>query len=94
MLPLTFLQKIRVVVDNLDQLLQHIIHGWSVGAVNGHFHHFVQCEFINAFVVAAISRPEDGIGDVTANQLGDSLYHTFFSADDQLTDDVQSVGFL
>jgi hypothetical protein len=51
-------------------------------------------EFIDAFVVAAIVRAEDGIGDVTANQLGDGLDHTFFSADDQLIDDVQLVGFL
>jgi hypothetical protein len=45
-------------------------------------------------MVAAISHPEDGIGDVPANQLGDGFDHTFFSADDQLIDDVQLVGFL
>jgi hypothetical protein len=63
-----------------SQLLQHTVHGWSVGATDGHFNHFVQCEFVNAFVVTAIGHPEDAIGDVTANQLGDGLDHTFFSA--------------
>ncbi len=37
------LVKVKVVVNYLDQLLLHVVHGWSVDAVNGHFHHFVQC---------------------------------------------------
>jgi hypothetical protein len=74
------LAKFKVVVNNLDQLLQHVVHGWLVGAIDGHFHHFVQCEFINVFVVAAIGRLEDGISDVAPNYLGDGLHHTFFSA--------------
>ncbi len=45
-------------------------------------------------MVAAVGHPEDGIGDVAANQLGDGLNHTFFSADDQLIDIIQLVGFL
>jgi hypothetical protein len=45
-------------------------------------------------MVAAASCPEDGIGDVAANQLGDGFDYTFFNADDQLIDDIQSVGFL
>ncbi len=48
----------------------------------------------NAFVVAAVGRPEDCIGDVAANQLIDSFDHTFLSADDRLINDVQLVGFL
>jgi hypothetical protein len=45
-------------------------------------------EVVNAFVVTSIGRPEDGIGDVTANQLGDGFNHTFFGANDQLIDDI------
>ncbi len=88
------LAKVEVLVNYLDQLLQHVICEWSFGAVNGHFHHFVQCEFINAFVVAAAGCPEDGISDIADNQLGDGPDHTLFSADDQLIDEVQSVRFL
>jgi hypothetical protein len=88
------LAKVKVVINHLDQLLQHVICGWLVGAVNGHFHHFVQCELIDAFVVAAVGCPEDGIGDVAANQLSDGLNHTFCIANDQFIDDVQSVSFL
>ncbi len=81
-------------VDNLEQLLQHVMHGWSVGAVDGQFHHLKQGEVVNAFVVAAVGRPEDGIGDVAYNQLGDGFDHTLFGTDDQLIDDIQLVGFL
>jgi hypothetical protein len=81
-------------VNYLDQLLQHVVCGWSVGAIDGHFHPFIQCEFVDAFVVAAVGHPQDGIGDIAINQLGDGLDHTFFSADDQLIDDVQLTGFL
>ncbi len=88
------LAKVEVVINHLYQLLQHVVHGLLVSAVNGPFNHFVQCEFIDAFVVAVIGHPEDGIGDVTANQLGYGLDHIFFSADDQLIDDVQLVSFL
>ncbi len=88
------LAKVEVVVNRLDQLLQHVVCGWLVGAVNGHFHHFVQCEIIDAFVVSAVGRPEDSIGYVAADQLGDGFDHAFFGADDQLIDDVQFVGFL
>ncbi len=35
------LAKVKVVVNNLDQLLQHVVCGWSVGAIHGRFHHFV-----------------------------------------------------
>ncbi len=82
------LAKVVVVINHLDQLLQHVICGWLVGTVDGHFHHFVQCEFIDIFVVAAIGCPEDDIGDVAANQLGDGFDHTFFCANDQLIGDV------
>ncbi len=75
------LAKVEVVINQLHQLLQQVVCGWSIGSVDGHFHHFVQCEFIDAFAVAAASCPEDGIGDVAANQFGDGLNHTFFSAD-------------
>jgi hypothetical protein len=88
------LTKVEVVVNNLDQLLQHVVRGWLVGALYGHFHHFVQCEFIDSFAVAAIGHPEDSIADVAANQLGDGLNHTLFSVNDRLIDDVQLVGFL
>jgi hypothetical protein len=44
-------------------------------------------------VVAATSRPEDGISDVATNQLGDGFNRTFFGTDHQLIDDVQLVNF-
>jgi len=50
------LAKVKWVIDHLDQLLQHVIRVWSVGPVNGYLHHFVECEVIDAFVVAAIGR--------------------------------------
>jgi hypothetical protein len=87
------LAKVKVVVNNLEQLLQHVIRGWLIGTANGQFHHFVLCELFNTFVVNAIGCPEDGIGDVTANQLGDGFDHTFFSANDRLIDYIQLVGF-
>ncbi len=34
------LAEVEAVVDNLKQLLQHVVCGWSVGAVDGQFHHF------------------------------------------------------
>jgi hypothetical protein len=46
------------------------------------------------FVVTDVGCPEDGIGDVAANELGDDFNHNFFGADDQLIDDIQLVGFL
>ncbi len=88
------LARIEGVIDHFNQLLHYVIRGRSVGAVNGHLHHFAQCEFINAFVVAAIGCPDVGIGDVAAYQLGDCLDRTFFCAGGQMIDDVQSVGFL
>ncbi len=45
-------------------------------------------------MVAAVGHPEDGIGDIAANQLGDGFDHTFFSANDRLIHDVQLVSFL
>jgi hypothetical protein len=45
-------------------------------------------------VVAAIDHPEDGIGDIAFNKLGDGFDNTFFGANDQLIDDIQSVSFL
>jgi hypothetical protein len=33
------LAKVKVVVDNLKQSLYHIICGWSIGVINGLFHH-------------------------------------------------------
>jgi hypothetical protein len=88
------LGEVKAVVDNLEQLLQHVVRGWSVSAINGQFHHFKQGEVVDAFVVAAVSHLEDGIGDIASNQLGDDFDHTFFGADDQLIDDIQSVSFL
>ena len=61
------LAKVEVVVDNLKQLLQHIVCGWLIGAADGQFHHFIKCEFVDAFVVAAVGHPEVGIGDVAAD---------------------------
>jgi hypothetical protein len=61
------LAKVKVVVDNLEHLLQHVIRGWSIGAIDGRFNHFVWCKFDDAFVVAAIGHPEDGIGNVAAD---------------------------
>jgi hypothetical protein len=86
--------EVKAVVDNLKQLLQHLVHGWLVGSADGQFHHFKYGEVVDAFVVAAIGRPEDGIGDVASNQLGDGFNHTFFGANDQLIDDIKLVGFL
>ena len=43
-------------IDYLNQLLQHAIRVWSVSPVNGYLHHFIECEFVNTFVVAAIGR--------------------------------------
>ena len=48
------LAKVKWVIDHLDQLLQHIIRVQSVGSINGYLHHFVECEVVDAFVVAAI----------------------------------------
>jgi hypothetical protein len=31
------LAKVKAVVDNLEQLLQQVVFGWSVGAINGNF---------------------------------------------------------
>jgi hypothetical protein len=64
------LAKVKGVADNLKQLHQHVIRGWSISAIDGQFHHFIWFEFVDAFVVAAVGRPEDGIGEVAANQLG------------------------
>ena len=50
------LAKVKWVIDHLDQLLQHVISVWSVGPVNGYLHHFVECEVVDAFVVADIGR--------------------------------------
>jgi hypothetical protein len=91
---LMLLAEVEAVVDNLEQLLQHVICGWSVSTVDGQFHHFKQGEVVDAFVAAAVGRPKDGIGDVASNQLGDGFDHTFFGAGDRLIDDIQSVGFL
>jgi hypothetical protein len=38
MLTLISLQKVKGVIDHLDQLLQHVICGWLVDAVDGHLH--------------------------------------------------------
>ncbi len=35
------LAKVEVVVNNLKQLLQHVVCGWSVGTIDGQFHHFL-----------------------------------------------------
>ncbi len=48
------LAKVKGVIDHLEQLLQQVICGWPVGPVNRYLHHLVECEVVNAFVVAAI----------------------------------------
>ncbi len=88
------LAEVEAMVDNLEQLLQHVIRRWSVGAIDGQFHHFKQGKVLNDFVVAAIDRLKDSISDIASNQLGDGFNHTFFGANDQLIDDIQLVGFL
>ncbi len=88
------LAEVKAVVDNLQQLLQHVVCGWLVGAVDGQFYHFKQGEVVYAFVVTAVDCLEDGISDVASNQLGDGFNHTYFGTDDQLIYDIQSVGFL
>ncbi len=50
------LAKVKWVIDYLNQLLQQVIRVRSVGPVNGYLHHFVECEVVDAFVVAAIGR--------------------------------------
>ncbi len=50
------LAKVEGVIDHLEQLLQHVICEWPVGLVNRYLHHLVECEVVDAFVVAAIGR--------------------------------------
>jgi hypothetical protein len=44
------------VIDHLNQLLQHVIRGWSVGPVDCYLHHLVERKVIDAFKVASIRR--------------------------------------
>ena len=48
------LAKVKWVIDHLDQLLQHVIRGQSVGPVNCYLHHLLEHEVVDAFVVASI----------------------------------------
>ena len=48
------LAKVKWVIDHIDQLLQHVIRGQSVGPVDCYLHHFVECEDVDAFEVASI----------------------------------------
>jgi hypothetical protein len=46
--------EVEGVVDYLQQLLQHVSCGWSIGAIDGCCHHCKERVVINALVVAAI----------------------------------------
>ena len=48
------LAKVKWVIDHLDQLLQHVICGRSVGPVDCYLHHLVEREVVDAFEVASI----------------------------------------
>ena len=40
---------VKWVIDHLNELLQHVIRGWSVGPVNCYLHHFVEREVIDVW---------------------------------------------
>jgi hypothetical protein len=51
-----FLLGIKGVVDHLEQLLKHVICGWSVSPLDSHLHHLEGREVIDAIVVDSIGR--------------------------------------
>jgi hypothetical protein len=48
------LAKVKWVIDHLNQLLQHVICGQSVGPVDCYLHHLIERKVIDAFEVASI----------------------------------------
>ena len=50
------LAKVKWVIDHLNQLLQHVIRGRSVGSVDCSLYHLVERKVIDAFEVASIRR--------------------------------------
>jgi hypothetical protein len=54
MLTMTFFLEVKGVVDYLQQLLQHVGCGWSIGAIDGCCHHCKEHVIVDALVVAAI----------------------------------------
>ncbi len=86
--------EVEGVVDYLQQLLQHVGCGWSIGAINGCCHHYKEHVVVDALVVAAAGCSYDCISDVAANQFCHGLNYAFLCANEQLIDHIQMVGFL
>ena len=78
---------------DVDELPSDVRGVWFLRRLYDSVEHLINLVFVNRFEVSVVLCPQDGVGYVFSNNLGDSLYDPLLDADFCEAEDFLSVGF-